>query len=526
MTLRVPSPIEPFALALPAALALLAAPAAQSVALNRPLVRDGDVLDVALAGERLVYLADQERNDLFELYSVPADASAGARKLNGPRPAGRRRLQDYENSLRASPDGAWVVYRADEAQLGVFELFRVPSDGSAAPTRLHPPLDGERDVELEFPFEFTPDGAAVLFLGDLVQDGRVELYRAPLDGSTPARAVNPPLAAGEDVFAFRLSPDGTRVALHVTRGGGNGHALLVRASDGSGPALLLTPERDDLVILRRWTRFSPDGRRLVYGAYFADGFSDRRVFSVPVQGILPPAWLSGRSERPLDVTGFELAADAARVVYHRQGLEDVLFSAPLDGREPALRLRVGVLPEDEWRLSQATGRVVFFELHERFGVPLGDVLSVPVGGGAPLVLARSVVGSRLTLSPDGSTVAFLDGNTVRACAVDGSTPLRTLNLPPRASERVQSLRFSERGDALLYVSDHAVDHRHELFLAPSAGDAPARRINDELVPGGDVSDVFLVSPSGERVFYLADQRADSEVELFVRALPRPHRGAR
>ena len=56
------------------------------VRLNGPLVADGDVLgfEISPDGSRVVYYADQDTDNVLEVYSVPSDGSAVPVKLNAP----------------------------------------------------------------------------------------------------------------------------------------------------------------------------------------------------------------------------------------------------------------------------------------------------------------------------------------------------------------------------------------------------------------------------------------------------------
>src|SRR5262245_4975896 len=79
-----------------------AAASAQSVKLNGPFPRPigGDVLScqVNADGSRVVYLADQERDDVFELFSVKPGATP--LRLSSSLPEGTR-----VDSFRLTPDG-------------------------------------------------------------------------------------------------------------------------------------------------------------------------------------------------------------------------------------------------------------------------------------------------------------------------------------------------------------------------------------------------------------------------------------
>jgi hypothetical protein len=82
-------------------------------------------------GERVVYQANQDTNDVWELYSAPTDGSAPAIKLNDA----LVRVATFSlglDGVHLSPLGDRVVYLADRDVNELYELFSVPVDGSAA----------------------------------------------------------------------------------------------------------------------------------------------------------------------------------------------------------------------------------------------------------------------------------------------------------------------------------------------------------------------------------------------------------
>ena len=99
-------------------------------------------------GERVLFLADQMLYQAYrhDHYSVPADGSAPAVRLNGG---------GQVASALVSPDGSHVVYRADELVLDQFELFNAALDGSST---VHlPGTTGTR-----WGLQHTPDGRRLL----------------------------------------------------------------------------------------------------------------------------------------------------------------------------------------------------------------------------------------------------------------------------------------------------------------------------------------------------------------------------
>ena len=71
-------------------------------------------------------------------------------------------------AFRVSPDGLRVVYRADQDVDQEFELYSAPSDGSLSPVKLNSPLAGdfEADASIGKGFEITPDSSTVIYAAE------------------------------------------------------------------------------------------------------------------------------------------------------------------------------------------------------------------------------------------------------------------------------------------------------------------------------------------------------------------------
>src|SRR5690606_3487818 len=146
------------------------------VKLNGPLISGGNVADfhLSLDSSRVVYLADQDRDEVFELYSTPLDGSGSPVKLNRPLPSGREVFSDFQ----ISADSSRVVYRTDRGTSGAEQVYSVPLDGSSDPLRLNDPLVSGGDVE---EFQISLDSSRVVYLADQDTDDVVELYSVPLN---------------------------------------------------------------------------------------------------------------------------------------------------------------------------------------------------------------------------------------------------------------------------------------------------------------------------------------------------------
>jgi Tol biopolymer transport system component len=144
-------------------------------------------------------------------------------------------------------------------------------------------------------------------------------------------------------------------------------------------------------------------------------------------------------------------------------------------------------------------------------------------------------------SPDGNRVAFVSDS-----ATDDVYELwisNTSTTPPTAADKINgalvsggdvvagylgdSLQlFSPDSNKLAYLADATTDGVNELWIADVSGATPmtARKVNDTLVSGGNVSDgtigvifapPFSFSANGALLVYLADQRTDEAFEGFL-----------
>ena len=195
--------------------------------LHAPLEYDREVTSVfrlSPDGARVVFRADARINDSFELFVTHVD-QAQAAPLSGPMVTGGDVQQ--EGHFWISPDGARVVYLADQAVDEVLEFWSVPLDASARPVRLHPPLSGARDAA-PTP-HFTPDGREVVFALELAQDGVLELVATRTDGSGPLRVLSAPMPPGGGIAGTGV---GTQSTVALSAGGRQVFYLAEQELDG------------------------------------------------------------------------------------------------------------------------------------------------------------------------------------------------------------------------------------------------------------------------------------------------------
>jgi Tol biopolymer transport system component len=210
--------------------------------LSGPLVSGGSVANFLISPDsaHVVFQADKAVDTVVELYSVPIDGGAAPANLSRLLISGGAVRADF----RISPDSARVVLVADKVIDEVFELYSVPINASAAPLNLSGPLVSGGNVRADF--RISPDNARVVFLADKVTVGVDELYSVPIDGSAAPVNLSGPLVNGGDAFGFQISPDSARVVFRADKVA-DGVDELFRVQIG-GVALALDIDGDDKVL--------------------------------------------------------------------------------------------------------------------------------------------------------------------------------------------------------------------------------------------------------------------------------------
>lgn len=321
--------------------------------LNGPLVSGGDVVDYAISGdgERVVYRADQDVDEELELYSVPL-AGGSATQVSAPLVSGGdvRTLVvvagDESPAFGISPDGARVVYVADQEVDERHELYSAPIAGGAV-VRLNPTLVAAGDVRglsnPERAFAFSPDATRVLYLADQNFDERLELFSVPIAGGAAVR-INEPLDAFEKVRSFAVAPDASRVLYLADQLQGQIELWSAPLAGGS-PALRLNSPGQQV-----------QGPIAVTGsgqAVYRSFPPSVSAYSVPVDGSAAPLRLNPPLDPSEDVASFTLTPDGERVLYladHDTDFVLELWSVPTDGSATAVKLNAPLPPGGSFEL--------------------------------------------------------------------------------------------------------------------------------------------------------------------------------
>jgi Tol biopolymer transport system component len=490
----------------------------------------GDVFDFEFApgGKRIVYLADQDEDEVVELYSVPTSGRERAVKLNGDLVAGGDVQPGYKYlSNNISPDGSRVVYLADQDTNDVVELYSVPIDGSAPPVKLNGVLGISGDVTA---FLIDPPSRRVTFRADPSADERFELFSAPIDGSTPAVRLSAPMVPGGALFNHRISADGARVVyladqevvdlyelysapidgsaapvkLNGTLAAGGGAYYYALSQDSRWVAYSAAqeaPDREDVYVSpidgssppvrlsasapgidARDVLFTPDGTRVVFVVIPSTG--PRALLVAPRDGSQPPLQLSGSEFVVGGYDRIELTPDGLRLLYIASVRGNYgLFAAPVDGSSPSVQLSAsGQFVENGYLgplLVSPAGRVVYVaRIVGSYGT-----FSAPIDGSTAAVRLDTVSAHDSVLTADGRTVIYLRSGVLARVPIDGSALPETV--VPGAAREVGDFEVSPDGDRIAFLvgvnlypfqgpQDVVELFLRPLDLAPRSVDTPRR----------------------------------------------------
>ena len=151
---------------------------------------------------------------VFRLYCANANGTGFATPMNFP--AAPAQVGTYG----ISPDGATIAFSADSAAAAnAYEVFTMPADDTAAPTRVTSGTiaapAGFRGPDFSTPLRFSPDGTKIAFMGDLLVDNRYELFVVAANGTATEKRVALVGTNGDDardIRSFAWAPDGSALA--------------------------------------------------------------------------------------------------------------------------------------------------------------------------------------------------------------------------------------------------------------------------------------------------------------------------
>jgi len=477
-----------------------------------------------------LYRADQDTWTVKELYSVELDPPFRVHKLNGPM-SGEATLW-----FQVSPDSRRVIYVASEESPTTLEVYSAPIDGSAPRVKLNGTMVGGGNVNGNL-IVVTPDSTRVLYVADQDTDGVNELYSAPIDGSTPAVKLNAPLVPGGGVIGrFQVSPDSTHAVYVADQEQDEVRGLYSVPVDGSAAPVRLNADLPAGGYIPLSVAIGPDSSAVFYRAeQAADDVME--LWRVPLDGSAPPARLNGSLVSGGGVYEFTLTPDGSHCLYKADQLVDdvfELFSVPTGGGPP-VRLNGSLVAGGDvstqltWpfatlslaSISPDSSRVLYVADQDTDGVD--ELYTVPVDGSQPAVRLNA------PLAPDEGVVGGSAVNSVSVAAFlvdEGSPSVRNLYIAPLdassaavrvnpdlvAPEKVRFADLLEHRPAFVYGVLRSFDNRVHLVSTTSS----IHPEGIELVHTGRLVD-YRVTPDETKVVS-AVAAGDGTVDLFLNHL--------
>jgi len=538
-----------------ASLLMLTATFAQ-VKLHPDLSADTSIeyYEISPDGSTVVYIADRDEDDVFELYSVSIQGGANT-KLNGTLVDGGDVDFNRFRVFRISSDSQRVVYIADQETDGTPEIYSVPINGGTV-TKLNGTLAGNDGVRS---FQVSPDGQTVVYIADELDNFDDELYSVPITGGPSTKISQDNIGIGDVNLTFHISPDGQWVV------------YVANADDSSTDELYSVPINGGTINKLNGTIvdggdvefnlvfISEDSQRVVYGADQDTRFVIE-AYSSPINGG-SNVKLNDAIDTDEDVERIFISPDNQWVVYVEGSFIDQdyeIYSVPIAGGTVNQLNGSDIDFDGDGSLRNsvqfsADSDLVFFRANTtNFNDLVPELFAAPIDGSTPPTNFTdfTVNNSRTSISVLGVTdmiAAALLLKVIFQAALQGTSGIEELLvacLDPDNGDRnldnvtvtrlnvdlvsggnVTNSIFSPDESNVIYRADQETNNVFELYTVPTDGNGPVIKLNGALVSGGDVVferetanfssfDGVQLSSDGSRVVYMADQDTDGIFELY------------
>lgn len=451
---------------------------------------------------------------------------AGVAQLNTAMVAGGNVI-----SLKISPDSSRVVYIADQETDGVFELFSSAVDGSEN-IKISGNLTPGGNVA---GFDITPDSSQVVYLADQIIAGSNELFAVAIDDTftNTGFQLNNTVTAPKRVASFKIAENSGSVVYSAdehTAGLDNLRSVDITVNNAT--PVLITSMPDALRTITDY-QISDDSTRVVY---LADELvnDDFELFSVSIGDIAGKQRLNDDLPAGADVANFKVTPNSKKVVYTANqsfvGITDI-YSVNIAISYPSTGFNLSNLTNNTMSVSadylitpnstsvvyRADGSAV--GIQELFSVDLDGKNNTKISG---TNATNGEVSANFVMSADGSKVAFLFNNSVITenflylVDKDGSN-LVTIRDPSCTNCTVVSYSISDDNRKVVYAGDLRFDGMFEIYSSDAVGGGEVV-LNPNMVSGGvagGVTGFHVIAPDSTTVVFEVDQDVAGMVELFA-----------
>ena len=210
---------------------------------------DGGI-EITGNGTHAVFIADRDVTGRKELYSVHLGTDA-VTKLSGTTVAGGNTTKFVLNL-----SGTRVLFRADRETDETYELWSADAATGGAPVKVSGPMAAGGNVLPDFEIDSSSPALRAYFRADSLTPGQIELWSAALTGGTPLR-LSGNMVANSNVSYFVRSEIPARIIFRADRESPDVHELWRAQPDVGDLALdidgddVIDPATDG-VLLARW----------------------------------------------------------------------------------------------------------------------------------------------------------------------------------------------------------------------------------------------------------------------------------
>jgi Tol biopolymer transport system component len=465
------------------------------IKLSGNMVSGGNVVDfqVSPEGGSVAYVADQTRDEIFELYVVPVDKTAdeNAVKISGLLMAGSG-IFDFS----WAPDSSRVAYIADQDTEDLFELYtNLPEGGNNL--RISQRIGLDRDVDQ---FAWAPDSQEIAYLANHNLLTAIDLYTALPDVASSGQQNSTGMTAGQEVISFKWSPDSAMIAFIADKGGlgFTGFFRLFTTSPNNSNNILVSGNLDSASDVKTF-KWMPNSMRIAYVVENSVGGFELFTTLRDVES----SFLISNDLEDANEDNFAWAPDSSRIAYIADqggtGVFELLTSTP-DGTTinlvsnlpgpPVLNRRVSGF---QWQPGSAKiAYVADQDIDQKFELYVSPndnndanekVSGTPMTGEGVESFEWSPDGERIAYSADQNTSGVFELFT---STPDGSTNDRTSGTP-MAGQGVSQFgwAWAPDGSAIGYIADQNTPDIDELYASQPDG-SQNTRLSGNLVNGGDV----------------------------------------
>ncbi len=464
---------------------------------QNPAPGGGDTGSGSSTPNPVIYLADQDADDIYELYLADATSPSGSTKLSGPLVAG-----GGVDTYAATPNGQSAIYIADGAISGRYELYMVNLASPGVATKLNAQLQPNRDV---IDFIVSPDGTKVVYRAD-VTDDIFELFMVDVANPGVATKLSAPLVPNGWVRSgFQFSPDSSRVLYRADQNAVEVVELFTATVAAPGMSQRVNPQLAADRDVYDDFEFSPDSQRIGYISD-QDANDVLELYSVAVATLGTSQKLNGPLVSGGDVCRFEFAPDSARVVYCADQTTDgvvELYTVALDTPAVSTKINSPLVANGRvtplYEFGPQSDFIVYVAEQDTAGKPELYRAELAMPGvstklNAPLVLGGGVVGfdmradgARISYNANQETAGVYELYEVDFASAGVSTKLSA----PMAANGVMWFEYTQAGDHMIYTANQD-SAATELYRVDINAPAVSAQMNDALVTGGEVYDFVIV----------------------------------